>query len=74
MDKDKDPNQDNLENKNKEEIKKAESDENFMVLGMCLGAAFGITIGQFLFNDLSIGLSVGAGLGLAIGITIKKKK
>lgn len=74
MNKGKDPSQDNLENDNKEKIKKVELDENFMVLGMCLGAAFGLTIGQILFNDIAIGLSVGTGLGLAIGITIKKKK
>jgi hypothetical protein len=51
-------------------INKERSMKNkFMVLGILIGAAFGILIGLFL-DKLALFLGIGAGIGLLLGIIV----
>jgi len=62
-------------------IKKQDESENsgninqttYLVLGMCFGAGFGITVGSA-YDVVPIGLSLGAGLGMIVGLLAFKIK
>ncbi|AFA50005.1 hypothetical protein [Acetobacterium woodii] len=66
--KERENNNDQVEQPPEADRKKETYSENFLALGLCLGIAFGLMVDQ-----LAVGISLGLCFGIALGTFFKKK-